>query len=757
MIALLAGSQLMDHCNETSHLHMDPDLEQLNEGQRVAVEHRAGPLLVVAGPGSGKTRVMTHRIAHLIAGGVEPDSILAITFTNKAANEMLQRTLGLLPGSVVDGRRGPRISTFHSFCARLLRREIYHLPPYQVDYTIYDTLDQRGLMEEVLERLNFDRSTFPPRTCLSRISSWKNQLVSSEEAFDQAESHRTRQMARIFKVFQELLMERNALDFDDLLLLTLQLLRESEQVRNRRRRLHGYLLVDEFQDTNRPQYLIVRLLAQEHHNLCITGDPDQSIYSWRGASPENFDLFREDFPEFRAVHLEQNYRSTPQILSVASRLTGTELGNRTLFTHNAPGDKVCVRRLQDERSEARAIVEQAVAWQSQGTPLREIAVLYRVNSLSRSIEEELVRSQVPYIIVGGTAFYQRKEIKDVLCYLRAATFPRDELAVRRIINTPNRGIGKVTLERFEDLAREQGLSLGEALENPTILGKIPARARKALTDLHNILEQLESAKAQPLHSQIELAIQASGYLQFLERTEPESWHDRAQNLEELANAAAETEELLRAARGHHDQPLDPLVIFLERVALVTDVDHWRERDDRVALMTLHSAKGLEFDRVIIAGVEETLLPHSRYEEESSVDEERRLLYVGITRARQSILLLHTAWRRRFRDPEPRLPSQFLSQLENEEVVVFEDHAQPVPHRSYAPVAPGNSIEEDPYDDELHPGVWLEHDLFGRGIITSTSGFGNTKRITVLFEEKTFGEKQLVASYAPLRIISGPGS
>lgn len=738
----------------------------LNPDQLQAVETRDGPLLVVAGPGSGKTRVMTQRIAHLLATGVPPECVLAITFTNKAADEMLERTLALLDEDSLRGAP-PLISTFHSFCARLLRREIYHLEPYNVDFTIYDSDDQKGVIEEALKRLSLDKTSFPPSQLSSRISRWKNEMVAFEEAADGSHTFRSREIARVYGVYQRLLMERNALDFDDLLLLTLRVLREVEHVRARRQDWHQYVMIDEFQDTNRPQYLIARILADRHHNLCITGDPDQSIYSWRGASPENFDRFAKDFPEHRTVFLNQNYRSTPEILTVASRLTATAVGERALFTENPSGDDVVSRLVGNERDEAQEVVRLVERWSLDGTPYRNSAVLYRVNSMSRSIEEELVRAGIPYTIVGGVAFYQRKEVKDILGYLRAATFLRDDVALRRVINTPTRGFGKVSLEKLEDVAAEHQMTLGEVVRRPELWDRLSARARTSLDAFRKILEQLAELRKQPLAVQIRTAIEETGYIEHLQKVEPESWSDRQENLDELVNAASETEELWKLRPKEEGEPQEPLIFFLERIALVSDVDQWEERDDRVAMMTLHAAKGLEFDRVIIAGVEERLLPLVRNDEETDLDEERRLFYVGITRARQTAVLLHAQTRWRFREREPRLPSSFLQEISGPGLVHDELFAGAA-WKSQTTTPRSRTAQnefDDPYQDfdqdvyveeegeEFCPGAWLEHDIYGRGIVKRTSGFGASKRITVLFEEH--GEKQMVLSFAPIRVISAP--
>lgn len=750
---------------------MQEPVSSLNSDQRRAVECHHGPLLIVAGPGSGKTRVMTHRIAHMVRCGVPAESILAITFTNKAADEMLGRTLALLDDDGVGFETPPQISTFHSFCARLLRREIYHLEPYRTDFSIYDAEDQKGVVEEAASRLNLDKNAFPSTQVRSMISRWKNDMRSPEEILDLAVSHHSTAHARLYGLYQQLLVERNALDFDDLLLLALRVVREVDFVRERRQAQHEYIMIDEFQDTNRPQYLLARLLAERHKNLCITGDPDQSIYSWRGASPENFARFAEDFPGHQTVLLNRNYRSTPEILGAASRLTATA-GTRALYTENPPGDPVRVQQVSSEREEAQQIVRLIEAWTLAGTRHRDIAVLYRVNSLSRSIEEEFVRSGVPYTIVGGVAFYQRKEVKDVLAYLRAAALPRDEVALRRVINTPPRGLGPSTVDRLVDLAAEAGVSLGAIVRDAERCESLPTRARTCLDPFRAMLTELETLiqRERPLSELVRAAVEFSDYAEYLKKSEPDSWDDRQRNLDELANAAQETEDLLRTRAPEPDMP-SPLMFFLERIALVADIDQWEDRDDRVAAMTLHAAKGLEFDRVALAGLEQGLLPLIRLDRDSEadIDEERRLLYVGVTRARQSLTILHAATRRRFKEREQRIPSVFLAQLQGEGVI----SENLVPTYDWQPWRsnPANrrapldfdEVERDPFpadgeidldeDSGVRKGTRVEHDHYGRGMVTKVSGFGDMKKVTVRFEE--YGEKALVLRYAPIRVLSGP--
>ncbi|MEC9476860.1 MAG: UvrD-helicase domain-containing protein [Planctomycetota bacterium] len=749
--------------------------EGLNPAQHAAVTHQRGPLAVIAGPGSGKTRVMTHRIAHLISCGVTPSSILAITFTNKAADEMLRRTLHLMgegssagiprsgflgPSSLDLDDDTPVLRTFHSFCARLLRRYIHRIEPYSSRFSIYDSADQLQLVTEVQKNLQLDRTSFPPRATISRISHWKNQMTSPEEAAEETATFRDRELARIYFRYQELLEERDAADFDDLLLLLVRLLREHPDVLENLRSRFQFVMIDEFQDTNRPQYLIAKLLAEEHQNLCITGDPDQSIYSWRGASSDNFLRFREDFPEHSVITLDQNYRSTPQILEVASRLSGNEFGERKLFTENPDGDDVQVQQVRDERKEAARIADHIEGWKSDGVSSSEIAVLYRVNALSRTLEEEFVRRRILYSVIGGMSFYERKEVKDILAYLRAARSTKDDVALQRIFNVPARGIGKVSIERFIDAARDAGRTLGEHLRSDEALDALRGKARKGVEQLREVLSVISRNSENSLTKQVETAIEASGYLSHLERSEPESWQERERNLEELVAAASETEEILRnvSLRAVEDDPefeeFDSLSLFLERIALVTDAEMKSNEDGQVSLMTLHSAKGLEYDKVAIIGVEESLIPHSRHGEREGIEEERRLLFVGVTRARKQLIMTHASWRRRFHEREPRLPSSFLAELEGTSIS-FE--------RGETSGFSTGGWERDPHefatdpghteDDGIHPGAWIRHEILGKGVILSAQGHGASKRISVRFERG--GEKQLVVAYAPLTPISPP--
>ncbi len=740
--------------------------------------------MIVAGPGSGKTHVVTRRIARLVASGAAPERILAITFTNKAAREMAASTTNLItpsdptafdPGSFGDdpwnlrssGLAGsPIVSTFHSFCARLLRREIYRVEPYSSNFTIYDTTDQKSLIEEAVQSLDLDKKSFPAGSVSHWISRLKNSLRGPEDVAEESSTFKEDAYAKIYARYQKLLEERNSLDFDDLLLVTLRVLTEHPDVLERRQWEHEFLLVDEFQDTNRPQYAIAKLLALRHRNLAITGDPDQSIYSWRGAAPSNFEDFKRDFPEFETVMLNQNYRSTPEIVATASRLTRGAVGQRTLFTENPSGDPVVSEQLLDDRAEARRALAHVEAWRDEGTSLSEIAILYRTNTQSRRLEEELLRRSIPYVVVGGVAFYQRREIKDVLAYLRAAVSPRDEVALRRIVNVPTRGVGPKTLDQLQSAAAGAGLTLMQAIRSDGCLEQV-GRARKGLLELRALFEELESVRSMSIAHQIETVVERTHYADYLKKIDPESYRDRLENLEELQNASAEIEQLVGSISANlpEENRIDPLTAFLERVALLSDLDEWQDQDERLTLLTLHSAKGLEFDRVLIVGFEDQLIPHVRHYEEGTEDEERRLLYVGITRARRSCRLLSTCYRRTFRETEPRRPSPFQSELIGEGFEI-EEAREPAWSSQDRVFTRGDAdFGEDSYhgfadddfgdcgDEELYPGVWLEHDLFGRGVIESVSGRGAGLRIAVRFEE--IGLKKLAVSVSPFRIIGDP--
>jgi len=629
----------------------------LNPAQLEAVEHRNGPMLVLAGPGSGKTRVITRRIARLIETGIYPSRILALTFTNKAAREMEERVAGLMPGSRV------WVSTFHRFCAQLLRRYGAAVG-LQPNFSILDTSDQGALMREVLSEQNIDSSHFSPGKLLGRISKAKSRLQSAEEfareVLDGRQGNYFDQVvARVFQNYQDLLLRANSVDFDDLLCHVGRMLAENEEIRHDLGERYRYILVDEYQDTNFAQYQIVKMLAGGHRNLCVTGDPDQSIYGWRGAELGNILQFEQDFPETRVVRLERNYRSTKVICRAADALIVNNVRRKakTLYTDNDEGARIESLFFDDQHLEAEGIstLIRQIA-QKEGRPWSDFAIFYRVNALSRPLELSLGRHRIPYQVAAGLAFYERAEVKDLLAYFRLISNPADRLAFQRVVNTPVRGIGKTTIARLMDWADQQGIAPLDAARQADQFPGLTRRASLALGRFAEIIDRLAKtpfAGVSPLFDEL---LKQTGYGTGLDK------HDEA-DLQKLANI-----EELRNAAAQYDQEhaADPtLQGFLENSSLVADLDSVDESSGKVTLMTLHAAKGLEFPVVFIAAVEEGLLPHDRSlrsESPNEVEEERRLMFVGVTRARERLLLTRT-WSRDMRGQRMlSAPSRFLEEL-----------------------------------------------------------------------------------------------
>ena len=690
-------------------------IDNLNPEQRAAVEASEGPLLILAGAGSGKTRVITSRIAWLIQEkGIAPDSILAVTFTNKAASEMGERVDRLLGHTSL---AKPLIATFHSFCVRILRRDIEDLKVGGVGLTrsfaIYDENDQQALVKQVMRRMGLDIKQLTPRTVLSRISWAKNHMIDPEEYYLGSKDPNSERIAHIFQSYRAELVKSNAMDFDDLLLEAVRLLKVSKEARERYQRRYRYLLVDEYQDTNRPQYELMKLLAGEAKNVCAVGDEDQSIYSWRGADIRNILEFEKDFPNARIVRLEQNYRSTQIILEAAGAVVQNNLKRKgkKLWTDRQGGSLIGYYEAPDGENEALFIADRIQTYLRQGNSIEtqepgghHCAVLYRTNSQSRLVEEALRRSNISYTMVGGFSFYERAEIKDLLAYLRLINNPHDSMALQRVINTPTRGIGKTTMETLERLALETGTSTWDAIAAAVANRLIPNRAlvaieafRQLILDAQAMMDpdfagklsadvsadaeagdtgfefgavsneitqpKDESAEAPPpfrtpgdaatLPELIRFLIDRTGYIKALETEgSPESF-SRIENLKELANAAHDAE-----ARG------ETLAEFLDHAALASDTDQF-DPDARVTLMTLHAAKGLEFPLVFLAGLEEGLFPHSRtLNNPDELEEERRLCYVGMTRAMNSLILTRAHYRRRYGNdaPEQSIPSRFLEEV-----------------------------------------------------------------------------------------------
>jgi len=751
-------------------------ISSLNPEQQEAVLHRDGPLLILAGAGSGKTRVIAHRIAYLVSEGhTDPDRILAVTFTNKAAEEMRTRVETLLR---VDCRQ-MWISTFHALCARLLRREAPHVGLTR-DFVIYDSTDQLAVMKQSLRELGIDDSSAQPRAALSRISHAKNRMEGPESLTDSAWNPRDQQLGKLFEMYVKALKEANALDFDDLLLKTVELFEKSEQVRDRYSEKFRFLMVDEYQDTNRPQYLLVQRLAARYRNLCVVGDPDQSIYKWRGADLKNILDFEHDFPEAKIVRLERNYRSTQVILDAASAVIAQNRNRKEkrLYTDRKGGAKILSYRAGDDIDEAE-FISRTSRQALRDDPENTVAVLYRTNAQSRTVEDALRRSGIAYKIIGGVRFYERKEIKDALAYLKLVLNPHDDVSLRRVINVPARGIGKGVMEALEGVE----LSAETADLPPLLAGLQPVatnnslwarlvhavdarlgapRAVTALTSFRDLMAGMTKMAAQESVS-VTLAkvLDQSGYLKDLREERSEEAEARVENLAELVSAAREYETR---------NPEPSLGGFVDQLSLLSDVDEEAgSKSARVLMMTMHSAKGLEFPVVVIAGLEEGLFPHSRSAgDEAELEEERRLCYVGITRAERRLVLTSAARRRFYGDYQSTEPSRFLDEIPAELVeIVPSTFASPGGNFSQFRATSygrgsgfrGRIREETPsyaYENEdqsspsgLKPGLRVRHAQFGVGTVVSVEPLDDDTKVIVRFN--TVGQKTLRARFARLEV------
>ena len=641
---------------------MDPLLNGLTPAQREAVEHVEGPLLILAGPGSGKTRVVTHRIAWLIRQGIPDREILALTFTNKAAEEMRSRVQHLTPGANV------WLGTFHRFCARLLRR---HAPlvGLEANYSIYDTADSRGAVRRAIAGAKIDDSVCTPEAVVSAISWAKNHLITPEQYQPKADNLLGATVKKVYPLYQNELRRSNAVDFDDLLLHVAMLLRENAPIRASLDERYRFILVDEYQDTNLAQYIIARSMSVDHPNLAVTGDPDQSIYGWRGANLNNILEFERDYPTVHVVRLEQNYRSSQRILRVASELIrhNVRRKQKRLFTENAEGTAVRLITYRTQKDEAESIAAEIAGEIHAGRRRpRDFAIFYRVNALSRALEFALRDQGIPYQMVNGVEFFQRKEIKDLLGYLQLINNPNDEAALRRVINTPQRGIGKTTLQRLADYALQHGISVLEAARHATEITTLRKRSAGLVHKFVAMFDRIAVAAGDPVEEIIGLVINESGYTAPLKKSTDEEDQQRLANIEELLSAARDFDE-----RHATDNALEA---FLEETSLVNDTDEWEVELDRVTLMTLHASKGLEFPVVYLIAVEEGLLPHERSRNHpDQLEEERRLMFVGITRA-QERLQLSLAQHRDFRGQRKMtVPSHFLMEVPREEMHLEQPH------------------------------------------------------------------------------------
>lgn len=631
--------------------------ERLNDMQKKAVLQTEGPVLILAGAGSGKTGALTVRIAHLLEKGIKPWNILAITFTNKAAKEMRERVDKL----VESGAEDIWISTFHSTCVRILRREIHHLD-YDNQFSIYDADDQEKLMREVFKQLNFSTTDrhFSVKGAMAVISSLKEEMVSWEEYSRKVDANDLKavRVAQVYQVYQRRLKESNALDFDDLIYKTVLLFRTHPEVLEKYQERFRYIMVDEYQDTNTSQYELIHLLASKYKNLCVVGDDDQSIYGWRGANIHNILDFEKDFPNTTVIKLEQNYRSTKKILEAANAVIhhNQTRKDKTLWTQNESGNILHIYQADNEHDEARFVAEKIRELEKQGKTMDMFAVLYRTNAQSRAVEDFMVKNGIPYRLFGGVRFYERKEIRDVLSYLKVIANPADSIALRRIINVPKRGIGDTSLDKVAAFADVHGLSLYGALQRLDEITELKSRAAK-LKDFYELLEHLrQDADQMPVAELMDAIVKRTGYLQQLLDEGTEEALGRIQNIDEFVNKAAEYDK---------SNPEGGLGGFLEEVALVADIDSYDAAEDAVALMTLHSAKGLEFPYVFMIGMEEGIFPGYRavmYGGEKEIEEERRLCYVGITRAKEELFLSHARSRMQHGITQMNPSSRFLKEI-----------------------------------------------------------------------------------------------
>jgi DNA helicase-2/ATP-dependent DNA helicase PcrA len=708
-------------------------LDDLNPPQRDAVLAGDGPLLVLAGAGSGKTRVIAHRIAYLLGvRKIDPRHVLAVTFTNKAAGEMARRVEALLAPV---GIRPPLIATFHSACVRILRQHGEHigLPRH---FTIYDEDDRVALVKECMREGELADRSFTPSAAGHRISYLKNQMIGVQDALRDARGPWEQKAALVYSRYEKRLKETGAADFDDLLLLVVRLFTEVPEVLAYYRALWRHVLVDEYQDTNRAQYRIIRLLTAEHRNVCVVGDPDQSIYKWRGADLNNILDFEKDFPGTRVVKLEQNYRSTQRILAIAAAVIDHNLQrkDKTLWTKNAEGEPAAVYRGWDEHEEANFVAQGILRSRAEGVPWDGVAVFYRTNAQSRVLEDALRRARIPYVIVGGVRFYERREIKDTLAWLRLCINPSDDVAFRRAVQAPSRGVGATTLARLDEVALDRTVPLLTLAAAPP--ADVRGKARAALEDFAAAVSRLSGQRGElSPPAFIDLVLQASGYRKALEQDRSPEAEGRLENLEELVAAA---EDFTHAAGEA------TLEAFLDSVALMSDVDELKEAESRVTLMTLHSAKGLEFPVVFLTGLEEGVFPHARsMNDPEQLEEERRLCYVGITRAERRLYVSY-AVHRRIHGYGVGEPSRFLREMPEEHLTLL-NASRPEPAFAAAREVPRYEPDEESWPVKV--GARVRHARFGEGLVVGVERDGEDVIVTVGFA--SVGRKRLSLQYAHL--------
>jgi len=716
-------------------------LAALNPAQREAVETIQGPILILAGPGSGKTKVITHRVAYLIKTcGVSPNNIMAVTFTNKAAREMKERLEQLLGQAV----KAITLGTFHAICARILRREGKAIG-LDSSFVIYDEEDQLRLLKQTLEELNLDPKQYAPRALRSTISAAKSRLINPEDYAQRVGSYFEEIVHRVYQSYQQLLSHGQAVDFDDLLMKTVQLFQHHPQILKRYQSKYVHILVDEFQDTNVVQYILMKNLAGKYRNLCVVGDPDQSIYSWRFADLRNILSFEKDYPEAKVVFLEQNYRSTKTIVEVASDIISANLRRKPkkLWTKNKDGASVTVIESYNAEEEAQSVVNEIERLvNEEQVSLRDHAVMYRVNAQSRALEETFLRYGLPYRLIGGTRFYQRREIKDIIAYLRLIHNTQDNISLVRIINVPIRGIGHRTLSQLQSWAKTHDSSFFDAITQVSNEKIFTQRINQALVAFDTVMTNLiAQSRELSLSALLDKVLELTRYKEHI--SNKEDGDDRWENIIELRSVASEYDDL---------NPEDALAAFLEKVSLVSDIDELDEAADAVTLITLHQAKGLEFPVVFIVGLEEGILPHRKsFDDPEQMEEERRLCYVGITRAKERLYLLRSYRRSLFGGSAANPPSRFLQDISPELISpkgLWEENSTPAVSSTFSRY----SRSPDPPLDSLalKVGDHVRHSKFGFGIVMNCLHTRDDQELTVAFEEA--GVKKLLASLASLEKI-----
>ena len=723
-------------------------LDGLNREQQQAVQHTEGPLLILAGAGSGKTKVLTVRIAYLLAQGVNPYEILAITFTNKAAKEMKSRVEGL----VGDVANRIWLSTFHSFCAKFLRFELDNFLGYNSNFTIYDTSDSQVVIKAALKALNLDDKYYPVGAMISAISDAKNKLMFASDYRKQARDFYQQKVADVYEYYERELRKNNALDFDDLLLVAVKLLQSNAAVLEKYSKRFKYVMIDEYQDTNHAQYLLAYLLSSHWKNIAVVGDADQSIYAWRGADIQNILDFEKDYPNCTSIKLEQNYRSTKIILDAANAVIDNNEGRpeKNLWTDKVEGAKIQHFTAQSEHEEAAFIGDTIVKKHDiHGVPYGDMAILYRTNAQSRVLEEALIKRALPYTMVGGTKFYDRKEIKDVLAYLRVLYNPFDDLSLLRIINVPKRSIGATTVSKLQDYARENGTSLFMTLTQLHLVDTIKGKTKEKLEEfgilIFTLVAEMDDKSVLDI---LEAILDRTGYLAQLEESTDPQDQARAENIGELLSVAKDFQDT---------NPTGTVEDFLEQVALVNDVDSFEQEESKVTLMTLHAAKGLEFPIVFLGGLEEGLFPHSRtLMNPEEIEEERRLAYVGITRAEKKLYISNATTRTVFGRTSSYLPSRFIDEIPAELVDSLrakrrtpDDIKPTVPrHMSVASRPVTKPIIRNEVIADWKVGDTAIHSKWGNGKVVNVSGEGAGMKLTIEFP--TQGVRVVMAKFAPVK-------